>query len=518
MNMNFLVTFVGKDLKYFKQLEDRFLADYHDLDVEFSILEDLEVQGAKASFLKLYNTKPKIIYIDFSSDESEAFSLSKFLNKNNETRLISTVGLFPYRNHFDLIKKALNVEVRLCYFKSLEIHDVVSHPVSLLNVNLASKREFTSCHEFKDIEILQPIRIGFIEDNHFHIETNSYLNLGEIIELNTHPLIHIMSSTKAFVSKFYEQDLYYNKRFAYDLEFIYIDNDYFTATNERWLLYKDLKKHPEKMEELDTHTHADLMNDMDKRKRSYRPIRNQIDLWLDTYSNESVPKKLKILVIDHQLEIMKNADRKIEDFPYSLNVQASLTTDMYQLQRTMPHLIAYYFDEAFNNEQVLKKLIAKVNSIDEYRPYILVFGHENKELAKSYPDNKVLVYSGQVSLSEIRNIAKILDDKLHITNAEQKVFPSSHSEISFMLVKLNVSVKAMTESIAYFESSLEIPMWTVFLVNNPLPMLLTVVPHQEDSEYKSNPKIYRALINGIGMSEKAKLRQLINRAISEEEK
>ena len=53
-------------------------------------------------------------------------------------------------------------------------------------------------------------------------------------------------------------------------------------------------------------------------------------------------------------------------------------------------------------------------------------------------------------------------------------------------------------------------MWTVFLVNKPVRMLLTVVPHQDDGEFRNDPKVYRALINGVGLKEKAKLRTVIN--------
>ena len=513
MNMNFHITFVGKDLKYFNSLEERFIEDYKEFEFEFTTIQDIEKKGAKDIFLEIHSKKSKIIYIDFSTDEAEAFSLCKFLNKNNETRLVSTVGLFSYRHNMDLIKKAINVELRLFHYKSMEIDDVIYHPISLLDVNLAHTQTYTSCKDFKDIEMLQPVRIGFIEDNHFHIETNSYLNVGEIIDLNTHPLIDIMPSTKAFVAKFYEQDLYYNKRFAYDLEFIYIDNDYFTATNQRWLLYKDLKKHPEKMDELDKHVREELFEDMNKRKRSYRPIRNQIDAWLSQRANQGFPKKLKIMVVGLDLQFMKNTEGKIEDFPYTINVQTTLIDDMYQIKRSMPHLIVFNYDEAVNNEKKLDQMITKINSISKYNPYILVFDHHNKDVMKRFPNNHIMVYTGLVSLDEIRKMAKLVDDKLNITNGDLKVFPSSHSDDSLMLVKRNISIKAMTESVAYFESKTKIPHWTVFIVETPVPMLLTIVPHKDDGEFKNTPNLYRALINGVGMKEKAKLRTLINQAL-----
>jgi len=267
------------------------------------------------------------------------------------------------------------------------------------------------------------------------------------------------------------------------------------------------------MEELDKHVRIELIDDMAKRKRTYKPIRSQIDSWLATRSGESVPKKLKIMVVDQTLKFMKSIKGKLEDFPYSLNVQSHFTEDFYQVKRLKPQLIVFSYDEEFNHKEQFVQLMENINSINHYKPFVLLFGYDDKDISKSFPDNKILVYPDFVYLKEVRKIAKMLDNKLHISNAKQKVFPSSHSDSSLMLVKRNVSVKSMSESTVYFESDTEIPMWTVFMVEKPVPMLLTVVPHKSDGEYKNNPRVYRALINGAGMKQKALLRKLINKAL-----
>ena len=63
-------------------------------------------------------------------------------------------------------------------------------------------------------------------------------------------------------------------------------------------------------------------------------------------------------------------------------------------------------------------------------------------ILKEHLKDHVITYPNFVYLDELRKMAQILDKKLHITDAEIKVFPSSHSENSQMFVKREVEVIA----------------------------------------------------------------------------
>ena len=75
----------------------------------------------------------------------------------------------------------------------------------------------------------------------------------------------------------------------------------------------------------------------------------------------------------------------------------------------------------------------------------------------------------------------------------------------------------MNESIAYIESSDDIPMWTVFVVKRPIRMVLTVIPLKSNSVYANHEGAYRCLINGVGEEEKAAIRRLINLSLQEDD-
>ena len=75
----------------------------------------------------------------------------------------------------------------------------------------------------------------------------------------------------------------------------------------------------------------------------------------------------------------------------------------------------------------------------------------------------------------------------------------------------------MSESVMYFESSVEIPVWTVFKVKSPLEFLITVVPHRKEGQFSKEKNVYRALINFAGEKEKADIRRLIYKSLQEDE-
>jgi hypothetical protein len=510
--MDLKIKYIGNDDKYWGRIQDYFVSEYKDMEHSFFQTRMDESFNSKSSFVKVYESEIDILYIDFSVDSFKGLQLCKLLTKNNKTRSISLVGLFDYTLDKQLLVKSIAASVRINHYKSFEIHDVVYDPISLIDVNLAVTPAFVRSKELEQFELRLPMRVGYIDTNHFHVETDSYLKVGDIVDISSHPLQAIMPSTKVYVQKFYETNLYFNYRFAYDLEFIYIDNDYFASTNENWLMYKDLKEHPEKLEEMCDYAQADLEADMKKRKEIFSPTRKKIDNWLIENREATINKKLKVLIIDSSLEIFNQLEKPIEDFSYSLSLQTELVGDLYQLQRTLPHLIVFRLDEENNNKEMLQKIIKKIKTFNDYNPYVLIFNckESSSEIRRGNDYPNCLTYSGAIHIDEIKIIAKKLDEKLEITNSKTKVFLKFKDDKSVMFLKKNVHVLGMTESILYFESKLEIPMWTVFMVEKPIKMLLTIVPHKEDGHFKTEKNVYRAIINGVGESEKAEIRQLIN--------
>ncbi|MCO4755517.1 MAG: hypothetical protein KC478_13630, partial [Bacteriovoracaceae bacterium] len=118
-----------------------------------------------------------------------------------------------------------------------------------------------------------------------------------------------------------------------------------------------------------------------------------------------------------------------------------------------------------------------------------------------------------VDLENAQKMATLLNNKFHITDTENKVFLKTKDPASVATCIREGRIISFNESEMYFTTNLNIPMWTTFLLEQPLKALITVIPHREDQEFDCTTQVYRALINGIGEYEKNKLRRLVNQSL-----
>ena len=519
LNMELKIRYIGNDVQYWKKIQKEFLDKYEAFDPIFSRVEVSESFVPEDVFIKIYEENIHIIYLDYALMDKECLYLAKLLTRNNETRLKSVVGLHKYADGFPSLSRSILAGVRLNHYKSSEMHDAVYDPVSLLDVNFAQNPHYVRGGELDLICLKQVLRVSYIEDDKYHVETNSLLVENQIIEVDTHPLHHLSESKRFFVKNFSKSNLYYNSRFCYDLEFTYVDSDYFRATESSWLTYKKYRGNPLGYKEDTGLDYDDLYNDVVKRKSEIRPMRKEIRVWIQKNKKMINPKRVKILVVDGSLNLLRQMRGQRKKFPYSINIQTHLTGGYYQIERTRPQFFCYRHDEDNNTMIELEKIIEKIKSIENYEPYILVFslGNNSMNLQMNFSYQHIMAFKNEIDLEQVKDMASILDKKLHLSDNENRVYLQTSSKESVLTIDHCVSLVGMTESILYFESVQEIPMWTTFIVEKPIRMLLTVVPHKESGDFRHRQNCYRSLINGVGESEVAQIRTLINKSLEVEE-
>lgn len=511
--MDLTVKYIGNDAKFWSKLKQKFASVYKHFNLHFLTEHVDDSFKARKCFVKTYHESPHIIYIDFSIQEKECLYFCKLFNRNNTTRLSSLVALHEYAKGWTGVNKSILSGVRLNHFKSGEVHDVVYDPINLLNVELAVDPDYVYGKDLGQFHLKQILRVSYVEDDCFHIETTSKLPLEEVITVDSNPLDQFMSSLRFYVKTFSDTNLYYNTRFSYDLEFSYMDDTFFKATEASWLLYKEFKDNPLGYKKETGQRYEDLIDDVKKRKEKIRPIREGIRSWIEKSSDKIRPKKVKIMVIDDTMEIFTELDGKTDSFPYSINIQNQYTDNFYKIKRCKPHLIAIHYDD-INNMMMLNRLVENIQSFAHYEPFILIFNYDADEKIDEYLDyNNLLTFKGCVHLDTIQKMAKKLDDKLHLSETKNRVYFETSSPESIITFTREVKVLTMTESIIYFVSDVEIPMWTTFIMEEPTKMLVTVIPHRSTGKYKSERNCYRALINGLGEKQKKTLRRTINKSL-----
>jgi hypothetical protein len=513
-----LIKYIGNDKKYWEKVKQNFRKDYGHINLRF--IEKEVVQGISACdlFISTYYENPDIIYVDLSFESAPLLSLLKLLCKNNVLRVKSTVALHEYRAGRESLLKSILAGVRINHFKSNEILDVVFDPMTLLDVNLPNPPEVAVGKELGKLSFNQILRLGFVDDDHMRVETNSPLEIDEMIELNSHPLEEVMPSKRFLVEAFSDTDLYYNQRFSYKLKYTYLDTPFFRSTEDNWKMYKKYKNNPLGYEEDTKKEYKYLVEDMGKRREKFQAVKADLKKWIADKEVSIIPKRLKILVIDETLEMFKEVDGKPEEFPYSINFQTHCTQSYYQVRRTKPHLIVIHYEENGNNFDVMSDIIKVVKEYEDYEPVILCFNSpiETDDIIEKVNYKRVISYKGNLDIKVVKEFASKLDGKFKISNVSGKVFYKTSDKSSVLTLTREAKVLSFSESMIHFQTSYKIPMWSTFIVYKPERMLMTVVPHREDSQYKGQINTYSAFIHGVGEKEKARLRVLVNQSLDEE--
>ena len=510
-----LIKYIGNDKKYWKKVKNRYRSDYGHLNLRFIEKEVTQDVSACDLLISTYYENPDIIYVDLSFQPQPLLSLLKLLCKNNVLRVKSTVGLHEYREGRESLLKSILAGVRINHFKSNEILDVVFDPLMLLDVNLPNQPSFAQGKELGKLSFNQILRLGYVDDDHMRVETNTSLELDEFIEVNSHPLEEVMASKRFMVEAFSDTDLYYNQRFSYNLKYTYLDTPFFRSTEENWKAYKKYKNNPLGYEEETKKEYKYLVEDMNKRREKFTPIKEGLKKWIEDKEVSIIPKRLKILVIDETLEMFKEVDGKPEEFPYSINFQTHCTQNYYQVRRMKPNLIVVHYEENGNNIDIIADIVKVVREYKDYEPVILCFSapFDTTEISTIVKYEKLISYKGTLDISIVKDFAKKLDEKFKISNVIGKVFYKTTDKASVLTITREAKILSFSESMLVFETKYQIPMWSTFIVYKPERMLITVIPHRDNSEYKGRINVYSAFIHGVGEKEKAHLRVLVNQSL-----
>lgn len=511
------VIYVGNDLEYWKGLVHGFKA-YPEIAPVFSRLPLDDSFHPPEAFASIHNHHYDIVYVDLSDRPALGLSLSKLLNRNNVTRLKSVVGLHHAKEGNESLLKGVLAGTRLNYIKSVEKEDVVYHPLSLLDASVRPVETYAEGGAMPTFLYKQVLRVGYVAKDRFRVETGAPLTVGEFIELEKHPLESVMPSKRFYVEDFSDSDLYYNQRFSYHLKFTYLDDDFFRQSEGAWLAYKEELKRtgnpvPEKRQRI-------LYPEVDKRRNRLAPVKEDVVEWIDTRKMDQAPKRLKVLVIDETLEIFKEYDGNLDNFKYTINFQTKLTKDFYQIRRTRPHMIVFRYEENGNNEDVLKRVVEEVKKFPGYEPPILVFNtaSASDSLRRIYRYEHIAGYQDKIDLEAIKFMSNKLDERFHVTDPDGKIFLKTRDPDSVATVSRSGEIVKFNESEMWFKTAHEIPMWTSLVLDAPLEALITVLPMREGASFQKEREgfVYRALINGVGEKEKARLRRLVNASLGKE--
>ena len=217
----------------------------------------------------------------------------------------------------------------------------------------------------------------------------------------------ILHSHKFIVKKVSSENLYYDFKYAYDLNFVYVDKpDLEELDQEEKLLTEQAESDAEKKE---------IKAKIDKKKKNIeieyhnalRTCKRRLRKWvLGNRMYSRVEKKTKILVIDKQVKILQESEQYLDSYPFSIRTQTCLDKEIDILLTYKPHIILFQHtpisiqemrenreeeadivetvaDEFKKGNDTVLRCLNKINSMDKYDPMVVVFNYINldEELA-----------------------------------------------------------------------------------------------------------------------------------------
>lgn len=443
-----LVYYIGMDGGYFDTIKARFLKYYSKDKWTFEMLSSKDKKQYQRIFAKLVQVQPSIIFIDFSYNRDSQLKLAQLLTREISVRKCPIIGLVEEKEHVrDCISSGLSVT----HVKGGEYHDVVYNPMLIAFPKEVVKPQFARAKFSKQIELIDDFRIGYITKDSVHAEGNIELKVGETVTIDLDIPTSLLPSRDFVVKSVDDKNLYYDFRYAYELQFVYVNRPEEKESEKMDFLGETDPKKIEKLkleaERKIKHKETEYQDLLSRTKKKMRD-------WVATKTDSSAPKKTKIMIVDEGMGLMAQ-EKLIDDFPYAIRFQTYLSESFKELSTFRPNIIAFQFlradlfgdpidfleegkskkkdeqPEELTAEEVefretvieqeseksrteLIRLIQYIKTIEAYNPFLIIFNchkYTSASFQESFKYPLVLTHKGHVDLEVITHMAQVLENK-----------------------------------------------------------------------------------------------------------
>lgn len=452
-----LVVYVGYDDGYFDTIKGRFHKQLPKIEFTFHQIKPKDEKHYQKIFVLLAKVKPAVIYLDFSKHRKTQLKLAQLLTRENATKVIPIVGLVETKAN---VRECISSGVTFTHVKCGEYFDVVYDPFVWAYPKEVSAPNFAKAKLTKQAELIDDFRIGYITKDSIHAEGNIELKIGEKIRLDTAIPKSSIPSKHFIVKNVVDHNLYYDFKYAYELEFVFVDEP---ALDESHLGDALGEADAEKRRKAEFKA-AQLV---EQAKKTYleelRQAKKKHLDWLKGKIYDSQAKKTKILVVDPGFMVLQR-EKLLDEFPFTIRTQSFLSENMRELNMLRPNIIAFQFvrHNLFDTEEVsifdqdkpqksspstgqlsleekeerelilnaekeksrteFLRMMNKIHSLEGYNPFIIVFNcfdYNSKYFQENFKYPLILTHSGHPDLDTITNMAAVFESKQDATQKEK---------------------------------------------------------------------------------------------------
>ncbi len=492
--------YIGSDSVFWKKFQERVMTSYYDKKPIFKQFNERGCFSPLKLFYDIYHDNYSVVFLDFSFNEEKLMELAQLLRSETKTKLISTVGIHDRLTKPEIISRALLAGLRLNYYKGEEIDAMIFQVIHYWKPAWAIPPQFSTADIEEPAILIQDLRIVSFDSEAFGIETNSPITDGDIITIRR--VLPSKVQKQGFIARGVRDfDLLNNTRFAAQISpMLEPEEEEYISEEEQDQLREEVVG-PAPEEEVE---------EKEKRVITAEEIEQFLQLWtpknLRVYTPEEY-RKVGILVVDNMLEIFTDREFRYKHLPYRINFQGSLHSELFQITRNRPNLIVFSYDPDVNNYNVLKNIVSKVKTAEGYEPHLVIFNSTkvNDELMTFINYDKVLSDGGPLNWDLVKKMAAVLKEKAN-DPPEGISFVHGNNPGNVLQMERDIKILRVNEKELYLECLSNIPMYTVFRLETPVKMLLTIVPISENHEFNSTPNVYRGLINLVADEHTQRLR------------
>lgn len=537
--------YVGDDRSYWNELKIRFKNTYKHIEFEYLHLAPAENEHFQTIYVKVFDLRPSIIYIDISKDTRKQLKLCRLIKREflfKDTPMVTLV------DKFELLRDAKVSGADFIHIKCGEYHDVVYDPYYMCYPKEASKPEFAVARMERDAQLIEDFRIGYITPTSIHAEGDVRLEKGQLVQLDSVIPTKVIPSRKFVVTEVSQSDLYFDHKYSYDLDFLFVDKPELDANALDPVAEK--AKFEEKM--------AIYQDQLRRAKKGNR------DWVLDNMDN-SAPKKTKILIVDKAMTTLRSHEHFIDKFPYLIRCQALLSDDLHELHSYRPSLFVFQYpdielsakdllldeDEKQKKIAELKELIEEythrlellvetIKKIEGHTPFILIYNCKtinSKGFQERFKYPLILANASKLSLDNIVQLAEIYENKqqnklkaaitqkvkdlkkqdpvkyktLKESDFEDKRFYiKKNHDLSFVSIRHSITILSLSETEIKFSTNADLELGS-YRMEFPVKMGVGLVPQEGKKCVSQGGQFYyHGMIHSVGEREKKALRQFIN--------
>lgn len=496
---NTLFYYFGDDEAYYKTLLTEF-AKHSKLKIEFKHVFESDEKKIQSLFLKTYQDRPACIFIDFSTHTLDYLHLARILIRTPSDFKVTIVGLVDYLSPPDVLIESIATGVDITHIKSNECFDVVYDVSLLLNPDVYLQHGFAQAVlEQEEWVGGIPIKIGRINNEGIHFETDQNLQIGDKIKIKSFWSDKKMISQETIVKDVSTKNLFYHFKYAIDAEFLFVDE--FVAPKgmgEEIIIERKYQR-----DKLIIH-HKALLSE-----------------WIDDNIKKSYEKKAKLLVIDGQFNFYDDQQRT-DTHPFTIRCVSFLEDINRELDRLDPQVIAFSIDKISDplKKNTTDKLIELIKiSKEKYQesaPFIVVFNCEegSKKLRQEFGYPHLMCVKEELSVDLLVRMAETYEKKLAQTlqkikrpsKEEKKVFLKKTNIASLGEIMIPLTVIKASESDITIQSATPLATGLNIHLQTPVNIFLNIRP------IKGPEKIphYLGLIHALSELEKKDLRRYVN--------